>query len=260
MFDPGLPLKATTLEAAWPLLGRGEAATFPDVGTADEAVEELALARSMRSRPVIHGGRDLALLVLAGFAAAILGLFTPVATGWLIDHAIPSNAADAVQNVIAGLAVAGVSIIALEALRALAVMRFEARIGVAMQAALVDRVISAPARFFREFASGDLALRMGSVNTIQRTITGSTIGAFVTSLFLLANLALMIAYSPALTVAAAGIVVLVIAVSTAIGLARLRIGPRIEALDGKLSAMTFEIFSGIAKLRASAAESRAFQQ
>jgi ATP-binding cassette subfamily C protein len=41
---------------------------------------------------------------------------------------------------------------------------------------------------------------------------------------------------------------------------RLRIGPRIEALDGRLSAMTFEIFAGIAKLRAAAAEPRAFAQ
>jgi ATP-binding cassette subfamily C protein len=138
-------------------------------------------------------------------------------------------------------------------------MRFEMRIGVGMQAALVDRVVSAPARFFRGYASGDLALRMGSVNSVQRTITGSTIETFVTSIFLLANLALMIAYSPALTLATFGIVVLVIAVSVTLGLMRLKVGPRIEALDGKLSAMTFEIFAGIAKLRAAAAEPRVFR-
>ena len=207
-----------------------------------------------------HGGQDLLLLLIAGFAAGLVGLFTPIATGWLIDHAIPARATQTVQSIIAGLALAGVAIVALDVLRSLAVLRFEARIGVAMQAALVDRVICAPARFFRDFSSGDLALRMGSVNTIQRTITGSTIGAFVTSLFLVSNVALMIAYSPALTLAASGIVVLVIGISTLIGLARLRVGPRIEAMDGKLSALQFEIFAGIAKLRAGAAESRAFEQ
>ncbi len=217
-------------------------------------------ARDMLRFAARHGGRDLGLLLIAGFVAALVGLFTPIATGWLIDRAIPSGAVGTVQAIIAGLAVAGVSIIALEALRALAVMRFEARIGVALQAALVDRVVCAPARFFRNFSSGDLALRMGSVNTIQRTITGSTIGTFVTSLFLFANVGLMIAYSPSLTLAASTIVVVVIGVSTLIGLARLRVGPRLEALDGKLSAMTFEIFAGIAKLRASAAEPRAFRQ
>ena len=44
--------------------------------------------------------------------------------------------------------------------------------------------------FFRDFASGDLALRMAAANTVQRTITGSAIGTFVTALFLFANLAL----------------------------------------------------------------------
>jgi ATP-binding cassette subfamily C protein len=149
-----------------------------------------------------------------------------------------------------------VALIALDILRSFAVLRFETRIGVAMQAALVDRVVSAPARFFRDFSSGDLALRMGSVNTVQRTLTGSTIETFVTSLFLFANLGLMIAYSPALTLAASGIVILVIAVTVALGFLRLKIGPRIEALDGRLSAMTFEIFAGISKLRAAAAEPR----
>jgi ATP-binding cassette subfamily C protein len=161
-----------------------------------------------------------------------------------------------VAGVVAALGLAGVALIALDVLRSFAVMRFETRIGVAMQAALVDRVVSAPTRFFRDFASGDLALRMGSVNTVQRTITGSTIETFVTSLFLFANLGLMIAYSPALTLAASGIVILVIGITVTLGLMRLKIGPRIEALDGKLSAMTFEIFAGISKLRAAAAEAR----
>jgi len=208
----------------------------------------------------IHGGRDLIVLALAGLVAGIVGLFTPLATGWLIDHVIPAGSLGSLQAIVLGLAVAGLAVIALEMLRSLAVIRFESRVAVAMQAALVDRVISAPARFFRDFSSGDLALRMGSVNTIQRTLTGSTIATFVTSLFLFSNLALMITYSPSLTLAASAIVVIVIGISSLLGLARLRVGPQIEALDGKLSSMQFEIFSGVAKLRASAAEPRALDR
>jgi ATP-binding cassette subfamily C protein len=207
-----------------------------------------------------HAGRDIAFLVAAGFAAALIGLLMPLATGWLIDEAIPSGATQTVLAVIAGLAVAGVSLIALDVLRTFAILRFETRVGVAMQAAIVDRVIGSPAQFFRAFSSGDLALRMGSVNTVQRTITGSTIGAFVTSLFLLANIVLMLYYSPALTAAAMAIVALVVGVSTVLGLARLELGPRIEALDGQLGALTYELFAGISKLRASAAEPRAFER
>jgi ATP-binding cassette subfamily C protein len=217
-------------------------------------------ARDILRFAVSRGGRDFALLLLAGLSAALIGLLTPVATGWLIDKAIPAGAVGDLAAIMAALALAGIALVGLEVLRTMAVLRFEARIGLAMQAALVDRVLSAPANFFRAFSSGDLALRMASVNSVQRSITGSTIGSFVTSLFLLANLALMIGYSVPLTLAAMGIVLLVIAVSVTLGLMRLKVGARIEALDGRVGAMTFEIFSGIAKLRAAAAEPRVFRQ
>lgn len=223
--------------------------------------ERRALGAARILRFALRGGaRDLALLLGAGLAAALAGLLTPVATGWLIDRAIPQAAIGSIAAVLAGLAVAGLGLVALDVLRTLAILRFEARIGVAMQAAILDRVVSAPVAFFRAFSSGDLALRMGSVNTVQRTLTGSAIGTFVTSLFLLANVAVMIAYSPRLSAGAAAIVALVIAISALLGRARLRLGPRIEALDGKLGALTFELFAGIAKLRASAAEARAFER
>ena len=115
----------------------------------------------------------MVLLVLAAMTAALIGLLTPVATGWLIDKAIPAGDMGNVAALIAALALAGIGVVGLEVIRSMAVLRFEARIGVAMQAALVDRVVSAPARFFREFASGDLALRMASVNAVQRTLTGA---------------------------------------------------------------------------------------
>src|SRR5690606_26074716 len=178
-----------------------------------------------------RGARDFVLVLVAGLAAAGVGLLTPVATGWLIDRAIPAGSGRDVALLIAALGVAGIALVGLDVLRTLAVLRFEARTAVDMQAALVDRVVSAPASFFRRFASGDLALRLGSVNTVQRAITGSTLSSFVTSVFLLANLGLMLAYSPALTLAALGILVLVVAVSATFGLLRLRIGPRIEAED-----------------------------
>lgn len=216
-------------------------------------------ARDIARFTLASGGRDLVLVLLTGLAAALIALLNPVATGWLIDKAIPSGSGATVLGLMAALAVAGVSLITLDVLRTLAVLRFEGRIGVAMQAALVDRVVSAPANFFRDYASGDLALRMASVNSVQRSIAGSTIGTFATSLFLLANLGLLLAYSVPMTLAALGILVVVVAVSVTFGLMRLKVGPRIEALDGRVNAMTFEIFAGISKLRAAAAEARVFK-
>ena len=203
---------------------------------------------------------DVATLLSAALLAGLLGLLTPVATGWIIDRAIPLAAAGPIAAAVAGLAIAGVALALLEVLRTLATLRFEARSGVALQAAIVDRVVSAPAAFFRAFASGDLALRLGSVNTVQRTLTASALSACVTTAFLVANAALMVAYSPTLSAGSLAVVAVAVALSAALGMARMRIGARIEALDGRLAAFTYELFAGIAKLRACAAETRAFER
>ncbi len=218
------------------------------------------LTRDIFAFALRHARSDFAMLVACGLAAALAGLVTPVATGRLIDRAIPSGSGSLVLGLVAGLAMAGLAIVALEAIRAIAAMRLEARTGLAVQAAVLDRVIGAPARFFRAFSSGDLAMRLGAVNTVQRAVTGAAIGALVTAAFLSANLALMLAYSPGLTSAALGVIAIAATCSVALGIARVRIGRRIEAADGKLSSLSYETFAGIAKLRAAAAESRAFVQ
>jgi ATP-binding cassette subfamily C protein len=203
---------------------------------------------------------DLGRILLAAGGAALLGVLTPFATARLIDRAIPAAEPRAIAAIVGGLAVAGIAAALLDVLRTLATLRFEARSGVALQAAIVDRVVSAPASFFRAFSSGDLALRIGSVNTVQRTLVASALGALLTVAFLAGNAAMMIAYSPRLTAGAMGIVAMAVGVSLVVGRARLRIGPRIEALDGRLAAFTYELFAGIAKLRAAAAEGLAFER
>ncbi len=205
-----------------------------------------------------HDRRDLAMLLAIGFIAALIGLLTPVATGMLIDRAIPQGQGALVAQIIAGLAGAGLAVVAMDVLRTAAMFRFDSRTGVCVQAAILDRVIAAPAGFFRRFSSGDLALRMGAVNAVQRTITGTTIGSLVTSLFLASNAALLFWYNPALALASMSLIAAAAVISIAIGIARLRLGARIQALDGSLGAMAFEYFAGISKLRAAAAESRAF--
>jgi ATP-binding cassette subfamily C protein len=163
-----------------------------------------------------------------------------------------------VAKVIAGLAVAGLALIALEMVRALALMRFEARTGVAVQAAILDRVISAPATFFRSFASGDLSMRMSAANTVQRAIAGAAIGTIVAGLFVLANFGLLFKYSVPLASASFVLMLAAIAIPAATGLARLKLGRRIEALDGRMNGLAVEYLAGIAKLRAAAAEGRAY--
>ena len=215
-------------------------------------------ARDLMTLSIGNDFSDVAIVMAMGLVAALVGMLTPIATARLIDQVVPSADPQRIVAVIAGLAVAGIALIAFEVLRTLAVLRVDGRTGIATQAAVIDRIVSAPSRFFREYSSGDLAQRLAGVNTVQRSLTAAFVSILIAGLFVAANVVLMASYSPGLTAAALGVVAAAIALSIAIGLARVQLGRTIEALDGRIGSLSFEYLSGIAKLRAGAAEGRAF--
>lgn len=203
-------------------------------------------------------GKDVLVLLLASVLAGALSLLVPVVSGKIIDNVIPAQDRFQLWQYVAGLLVAGLSVLLFDTLRTVAVLRIEARAGMSVQAAILDRVISLPVTFFRKFSSGDLAIRMAAVNSIQHAITGSTIGTLLTSIFLIGNFALMLWYSTSMTMVVLIVVVLLCMFSAVIGFARLQISRRLEDLGGKLQSLVFEYLSGISKIRTSASEQRAF--
>ena len=202
--------------------------------------------------------KDIGILLLASLAAGALGLLVPIISGKLIDVVIPAKNELAVWQFAVGLLVAGVSALLFDAFRSVAVLRLEAGAGMSIQAAILDRVISLPVSFFRRFSSGDLSARMAAVNSIQQAVTGSTISTLLTSIFLFANLGLMFWFNLTMTIAALGVVLVLLLVSSGIGYARLQLSRKIEDISGKLQSMVFEYLSGISKIHAAGAEKRAF--
>ncbi len=203
-------------------------------------------------------GKDVLVLLLASVLAGLLSLLVPVVSGKLIDQVIPAHNQFQLWQYIIGLLVAGFSVLLFDTLRTVAVLRIEARAGLSVQAAILDRIIALPVTFFRRYSSGDLSLRMAAVNSIQHAVTGSTINTVLTSIFLCGNFALMLWYSTSLTMVVVVVVALLCIVSGIIGIARLQLARRLEELGGKLQSLVFEYLSGISKIRTSASEQRAF--
>ncbi len=202
--------------------------------------------------------RDVWVLLLASFLAGMLGLLVPVVSGKIIDRVLPASDVMLLWQYISGLLVAGLSVLLFDTLRTVAILRIEARAGISVHAAILDRVISLPVTFFRKFSSGDLSVRMAAVNSIQHAVTGSTIGTILTSIFLVSNLALMLWYSVPLTMVVLVMVAVLFVVSSLIGYLRLQLARQIEDIGGKIQSLVFEYLSGISKIRTSASETRAF--
>ena len=155
----------------------------PFAFTFHRSFERKALgARDLMAAALGSDYRDVAIVLVMGLLAALVGMLTPIATARLIDHAIPALDASLIAQVMAGLAIAGLTLTGFEVLRSLAVLRVDGRTGIATQAAILDRLISAPSQFFRKYSSGDLAQRLAGVNTVQRSITGAFVSILIASL------------------------------------------------------------------------------
>ena len=204
--------------------------------------------------------RDLLMVVGLGFSGGLLGLVPPVATGALFNSIIPGAERDQLVQVtlilLAGAFAAGM----LELARRLALTRVDGRMGAAVQAAVWDRLLSLPLRFFRPYSAGDLAVRAMGIDAMRRLLSGVTVTAALGGLFSLSNLALLFHYGEALAwwatlllCAAAGATVLA-------GYGQLRLQRQIVPLRARTSGLVLQLLAGISKLRVAAAEGHAFAQ
>jgi len=108
----------------------------------------------------LHGCRnDLLMIVLMGVAGGLLGTLIPLATGAIFDSVIPGAARGTLFQLSLALVVSALAAALFQLTRGIASLRLEGRLGVSIQAALWDRLLSLPAPFFRDYTAGDLTER-----------------------------------------------------------------------------------------------------
>jgi NHLM bacteriocin system ABC transporter ATP-binding protein len=202
--------------------------------------------------------KDLLLIVLTGFAATLLGMFTPQATAILIDNAIPDSDRGLLLQL--GLALVAVAFgqVTFELARGIVTLRVENAADAALQPAVWDSLLNLRPSFFREYSSGDIQSRVLAVGHIRRKLSGATQRTLFSGVFALLNLGLMFVYSWQLALIACMVAVVAIAVTTVSSLLNLRKIRPMQELDGLILGLTVQLINGVSKLRVAAAEERAF--
>jgi NHLM bacteriocin system ABC transporter ATP-binding protein len=136
--------------------------------------------------------------------------------------------------------------------------RVETAADAATQAAMWDRLLELELSFFRDYPAGDLQSRLSAVGEMRRLLVGTTLRSVFAVFVVVLDLALLLYYSPRLTVVALGVALLAAAASVAAGGAQVRLARRVHELRGRFFGFMVQLVHGIAKLRVSAAEARAF--
>ncbi|MCP3906216.1 MAG: NHLP bacteriocin export ABC transporter permease/ATPase subunit [Planctomycetes bacterium] len=224
--------------------------------------------RSLPDRPVgaldllrfaVNGvRRDVLTVVAIGALGGMLTLVTPMAIGHVFDSLIPGAERGRLLHVMIGLVVAAFAATAFQLTRNIALIRLQHRAGNLLQAAIWDRVVNLPAKFFRDYTAGDLGVRAMGIERIMEVLSTNVITTIVSGIFSAFSVVLLFYYAPGAAVVALGLVFVVVIVTIACGAAQLRYESALEESHGRMAGMLLQFINGIAKIRIAAAEDRAF--
>lgn len=203
------------------------------------------------------GGADALRLLGLAMAAAVPALLVPAATGLLAGSVLPRGAWPEHWQLAALLLAAALGAAGFELCKALLVLRGEARIDLALQAALFDRLLRLPMAFFRRHTVGDLADRALGVQEMRTTLSATAGGVLSGAVFAIASLAAMLYYSVPLALAGLGLVAAFTAFTVPSARRQLRHEAEHARHRGMVDSLVLQFVAGIGKLRVAAAEERA---
>ncbi|WP_404790469.1 NHLP bacteriocin export ABC transporter permease/ATPase subunit [Altericista sp. CCNU0014] len=202
--------------------------------------------------------KDLWMIAFSAVAATLLGMVIPQATAILINDAIPDADRGLLMQIGLALIATTIGTMLFRMAQTLATLRLETLAEADTSAAIWDRLLNVEVPFLRQYATGDLELRVSAIDQIRRRLTGTTLQTILSSFFSVLNLGLLFYYSPPLASIALVVAFLSIAFTTTIGVLIFKLVRRLQTLQGEIAGFIVELISGIAKLRVAGAEARAF--
>ncbi len=201
---------------------------------------------------------DVFFFLLVTSVVTLLGLMSPMINRILYGYVIPSGNLSYILPGVGLLASFSVSAILLSISKFFITERLNTRISMAIEPAAMSRLLLLPAAFFKDYNAGELSSRISVLSGLCTTIVGMIVGTFLPAVFSISYL-FQIRYVSGALLAPAVLQISGLAVlNIIVGMVGLNISRKRMKLSASLSGLVFALFSGVAKIKLTGAEKRAF--
>jgi NHLM bacteriocin system ABC transporter ATP-binding protein len=205
----------------------------------------------------LHTG-DYVLMLLAAAAAAGLGLFTPVLSRYLYGTVLEYGNITLLAGAVLTLLCVTVAGVCITGIRTILNANIATKMDLAVESAVMMRVLSLPVDFFKKYSSGELAQRIAYVSGLCGTTFNAVFMTGLTAVFSLVYIGQIFVYAPALAVPAVVITLLTAGVSVLAALVQMRVTEHQMEEAGRENGMVYALINGVTKIKNSGAEKRAF--
>ena len=201
---------------------------------------------------------DVVLLAISMLAVTGAGMLAPWLNKLLFSDVLASGSYRALIGTAVFLVFSAIGVILFRSVQALLTARIGTKLNLSVEAATMMRILSLPADFFKKYSAGELSNRAQYINGLCSQIAAMVLSTGLTSLFSLVYIAQVFVYAPALVAPALLITLLTLVVTCVRTVVQMRVTRRQMEIVSKESGMSYQLISGIQKIRLSGAEKRAF--
>ena len=197
-------------------------------------------------------------VILITLCATLVGMITPRITKLLFSDVLESGSARLLLSIAVLYVCTSLSLLMIGGIKSLLMNRINTEMNVSVQAATMARILSLPADFFKNYSSGEITSRAQYISSLCQTLVQTFLSTGLTSVFSLVYITQIFVYAKELVIPALCITLVTLVFSIVSSLAQMKISKRYMELSGKMSGMTYQIITGVQKLKLSGSEKRMF--
>ena len=205
-------------------------------------------------------GSDIFNLFFMAAISALIGLLLPYMNQKIFDEYIPMGDQSTLVQMSVLLLTFTVGNLLFTVIKNLAIFRSTNACEYEVQAAVFDRLYNLPSSFFNKYDSGDLGKRVMGISAIYNLLSDIAVNTVLTATFSLFYLYRMFKYSGKL--AKIGLILILVnaVITVIIGFIQIRYEKGLMEVQAKVSALMYQILSGISKIKIAGVENRALLQ
>ena len=201
---------------------------------------------------------DVVYIALITFFVTLFSMVTPFLTQIIYSQVIYSGDMSGLAAIFVFMIFAGISVTLLQVTRTLILSRIEIKANVSVNAAVMMRLMTLPATFFKKFSSGELAQRASGVNSLCGVMVNVIFSVGLTAFISLIYLRQIFVFAPVLVMPALWIMTILFVSSVLLIFGHSWILKQRMKLEAQEYGLLYAFITGIQKIKLAGAERRAF--
>ncbi|MXP77628.1 NHLP bacteriocin export ABC transporter permease/ATPase subunit [Lachnospiraceae bacterium WCA-9-b2] len=201
---------------------------------------------------------DFVMTGASALAVTLIGMLSPKLNNLLFSRVIEDGSTQILLAITVFMICVTLSSLLINGVKSLIIARINTKMSISVQAAVMSRLMSLPAGFFKNYSSGELSARAACSNSLCEMLVSVALTTGLTSVFSLVYISQIFVYAPALVIPSLFIMLATVAFTVISALVQMKVSKKKMELSSKESGMSYALISGVQKIKLSGAEMRAF--